>query len=468
MRTTAKFFFTLLMLSTALLYSCDTISMDEESNVAPSKQTDVKIITRAADGTSQAYPIHVFAFKANGSLFTQQTINSGEESMLLHLAQNTQYHLVVVSGDATAFSLPASPTLSSFIKLKEGKGYTAAAALQMGFADISTTTNAATAHIQMNYVMTSLNVNLSGMPSNYSNVKIKVSSLYESVNLSGAYEGQTSAEIPCRKTADGTWVSDVAYMFPSATERTVFTISYTTPEGESIASATYQAKLNAGTPYSINARYADDSIQMTGSITPPAWSNTVNLDFNFGNDTNTTINANGTTPDIGEDTENMSVKEIPAPMSVWNGHIVFAHLDADGKYTTEVAGGSQATLLLLSLNDWDDITSAFHASSPNAASDIARSYSEYGIAGWRIPSEFDARMLYNIYSDNADTMMALFKEAQCSPVFLLQDSKNVRYLCDEARKTYSYRVNSVLDAGATVKYHLRLIKTINVSIQKTR
>lgn len=70
----------------------------------------------------------------------------------------------------------------------------------------------------------------------------------------------------------------------------------------------------------------------------------------------------------------------------------------------------------------------------------------------------------NLYRSDPDLFDQALTNAQADPI-VLTDAKgnNLRYLCSEAQKTYSFKNSTISNAGATIKtYHLRLVRTVKV------
>lgn len=117
------------------------------------------------------------------------------------------------------------------------------------------------------------------------------------------------------------------------------------------------------------------------------------------------------------------------------------------------------------------MTSAFNETSPTQAFSLAQSYAEDALTGWRIPTEEEGRLLYSAYNDSpsgSSPLEKLLGSSSASSVALVDDKgEKLRYLCADAKKTYSFGVNSILAAGKTVKtYHLRLVKTVKVIVSQ--
>ena len=156
------------------------------------------------------------------------------------------------------------------------------------------------------------------------------------------------------------------------------------------------------------------------------------------------------------------VSTFPTAYDVWEGHVVAAITSQTER---------EATLLLLSLADWPQMTSAVNTAHPTTCFSEASSYSEHGLTNWTIPTEAQARLLYASYSnahttDNGNKLDSAISQAGGTPIVLKEGANNIRYLCQEATKTFSFYQNRVIAAGATVKtYHLRLVHEVHISLQ---
>lgn len=120
-----------------------------------------------------------------------------------------------------------------------------------------------------------------------------------------------------------------------------------------------------------------------------------------------------------------------------------------------------AELTLMSLADWGKLMSAY-SEAPHAASDTAKCYIEFGLSGWSIPSETEARRMKD--SLNVDEMNVELAAMYGDGIHVTDGSSNARYLCEKAEKTFSFAENTkITKAGAKTKYRLRLVHTIRVA-----
>lgn len=456
----------ILFLSALLFTSCFPQVADDELSSSP--LSTVSIITRSgADADALIYPLQAYAFLTDGTLIAHQQLSSASSQLQLSLPQQTDSRIVILSADPASYDIPTAPSLTSVITLQDpatvpgtsslARGY-AHTPIQMGFADVHPQTSSTTVSIQLHYQVASFEATLTGMPTSCQSAYISIATPSSTLSLTGQFSGTQSTRIPLTTVAgassEGHTLATTApvYLFPT-TGSTTFTIAYNDANGEQYASATYQAPLKAGTPYQLHGSYSDGTFLLSGSVTPSEWAHPVAFDFTYSNGSSTII-----TPDGGYNGgagETPLVTTIPEPFTLWNGHIVIA------------TDPQASTFTLLSLSDWSDLTSALHADAPTTATSLAQGYTEFDLTGWRIPTEAEARQLSQLYRDDPDTFDQLLSEAQAAPVVLTDDKgNNLRYLCEDALKTYSFKNNTVTNAGATVRtYHLRLVRTIQVQQQ---
>lgn len=338
------------------------------------------------------------------------------------------------------------------------RGYVTSHPLQAALADLSPSSPTAALSMQLHYQMASVRFTLSGLPASCGKAYVRVASPYEALALSGELTGSQKSVVPLTRSAEGRWISNEAFLFPTTGAQTNFTIAYEDDNEEQYAQVTYQAPLRAGVPYELNGSLSGGTLEVTGSVTPAQWGTPEQISFTFSPDVPTVIG--GTSPG---DTP-YEVETLPAPLSLWDGHVVV---------DTTLCGDDSSTLLLLSVADYDGLTSALNAETPGMASGLATNYQEGPLASWRIPTEDEARQLRAAYLAHPDSFEDLLAQSGGDPV-AITDGKgnNIRYLCAEARHTYSFKpgsaYNAIKEAGASVRdYHLRLVTTVRVK-QKQR
>lgn len=462
--------FALLIFSSCESSESNELKIDKECS-------NVSIVTRSNDGTTMEYPLHVYAFDKDGKLEDKQTIASADETLALSLPKGETYRVVAVCANDEVYNIPASPTLSSVITMKANTNadvpnaseavYSTAHPLQMGYANITPTATSSTLSIQMHYKVSSLNVSLVGMSAECTKASISIESPVEGVNMKGESSGSTTITIPIKKSlADASnWTTSTVYMFPTTGEQTVFTITYSDGATERSSAATYLSTLKAGIPYSITGTYDSGKVTVTGDITPSTWGDPVNLAFTFGENTNSTIDASGTETGGNDNADNQGgdnqdqtdaiISTIPAPYSVWNGHLVAALYDTYGNQLTEApaspASGTEYSILLMSLKDWNNAT-------PSTAATLASEYTEGDMISWSIPTTDEAKVLFGIY--NKDEFKSSMRKANADAI---NATSGTKYLCDDAAKYFSFANISFASREASdATYHLRLVKKVKI------
>lgn len=431
-----------------LVTSCEKTVLNV-NEAGPVTEQEIQLSTRSSDGVEPCYPLSVMAFAPDGELTASQTISNAEQTLSLKLPGGQEYSIVAFSDLGDEYVLPAKISKTSAITMKSSDA-TASIPLQHGITSISPTEQETDVTIEMNHCVASVNVTLSQLPESCKSVCVEINNVSKGISFGGTLQSSAIAHIDCIRK-ESRWESGTEYLFPSDNEQTVFTITYTDGDGEHSCTVTYVGKLKGGTPYNINGTYTDGSIIVNGDIFVTSWNQSTDLDFKFGPAISPTIYED----EAGGDENLFRVSQIPTPGSVWENHIVAL---------VEEKSDKAATLTLISLKDWDGMTAATNAATPTMAADAAKIYQEGKIGNWSIPTEEEARALFNAY--NQYPIATAISQAGGDEIILQSGSENVRYLCAEATRTYSFKVNSVLNAGATSKnYHLRLVRKIEVMLK---
>lgn len=476
----------ILTLFLTIVASCSQVDFSETVEEGGNKSlSSVRILTRGASASTDIYPLRIYAFNDDGALQESQIIHSSAEPIHLTLPTGTDMRIVAMVADETTYTIPENPTSSSLLTTKDpqlpentpasvkelANGYVISNPLQMGFADICPTAANATVSLQMYYQMSSVNIVLSGLPDECTSAYVSISSPAYAITMNGELTDNQKTCIPLEyDSSREEWTSGEAYLFPTTGTQTNFTISYNDNESEHFAVVSYMSPLKPGTPYILQGTLSTEgSLVVSGSVTASQWGEPVNMNFTFSPDNSTVVSPDGESSSNGSGESDTyptyTVESIPEALSLWDGHII-ASVTPD-----EASPASSAILLLLSLEDYGNVTSAYNAETPTQATGIAANYTEFGLSSWNIPTEEEARKLRNAYLSDATLFDNLLTEAKASPIVLNDDKgNNIRYLCDEAKSTYSFKAgnsyNPIKEAGAKVTtYHLRLIKKVRVKLQ---
>ena len=445
-----------------ILSSCEKVDMledgeDGDQTNASGVTRNVKLVAKAIDNTDVAYPLTIYAFDTEGNNVTSTVINSKDDASATLKLKKGRYHL-------TAVSLPSSYEPLSSVKdwnatFSMPKSGYATVPLMTGSADINVTSSDQIAHISLGYRQASLSVTINDVPSSVTSVDVTLSSAYTDMTLAADLSGKMMVTVPCVKGAasnnGATWSTGKFYILPSVNAQPSITISFSGgTTGDVSYSHTYNASLLAGTPYNFTATYkgkaeggggsSDDDVTINTDISAGQWADEVKESFNFGPDVNKTESPSDPESNV------ITVTTLPGSGDIWNGHVV--------GFVNEISE-TEREVVLISIKEWEKISSAF-SSNANQAKEIAAQYEENGLSGWIIPTRNDGMALNRLYS--YDNNRALINSAleTCGGTGLIQmyGTSAVRYLCEDAEYTYSYKSATITKAGEKTTYYLRLVK----------
>lgn len=220
---------------------------------------------------------------------------------------------------------------------------------------------------------------------------------------------------------------------------------------------TLNEPLEAAVPYILNGTYKEGervgSFDLIGSLTVENWKNPRTYNFEFGEGASSD---NSGEDDVLDDND---VASIPSEKSLWKNHVVAMVTNTD-------AAGHEADLLLISRREYTNVYSAVAEGHEMDAKNIAAAYTEEDLAEWKIPSNAQMQELKKKYSDDTvESLNEVIAKAGGDPIRLKDGKDNVRYLCSNALQAIGFSSTSKIgDAGATVKYSLRLVKKVHVVV----
>lgn len=412
---------------------------DEYSEISEHKLT---VITRSTN-QSLSLPVQVFAFDSQGRLLDSQSVSSLEGSVALSLPPG-KCRIVAAAGR----EVNDHPTLQDVLQMPDANYQTDPVIL--GLADVTMGEKSQSLTVFMAHRVAQLQLSLKDVPEDVTDVSVSLSSPYSGMNLQGEMLQPQTAEIPCTKEGSA-WTTGVVYVLPTSQQNSVFSIQLGFGEREESYGYTYSAPLVENTPYILTGTYSD-GMTLNGGFIVQDWEDAIEHDFHFG------PGANTDEEESQEPEQIIPVDEIPLPGTGWDGHVVAS--------VTETPYG--ADLLLVSLAEWEGLTSAFYEENPNVASDLASQYKEDELKGWRIPAKEEAQLLVQMYVDQLDALNASISAEGGVPVRPIDDKlATVRYLCEDATYSFAFLSGSKMTKAGTKlnTYHLRLVKTVSVAVQ---
>lgn len=439
--------FLLALLTCIICTSCEKVELDDIDGTTEGT-TKVKILTRSTNGESAVLPLMIYAFDLNtGYLANCISIESESDSPVLSLSPGN-YQVVALSF-SNVCSVDSPNEIEDFLQLPE-ENYIDEP-LKMGSATVNVTSNT-TANITLYNQVCAIDISLSDIPSDVTDVNVTLSFLYNAITFSGNLLGNGATTVRLTRDSNGVWNAPRFYILPNKNNRLTLSISTTSPVGEQTYGYTYNGKLEANTPYAIKGSYSN-GFSVNGVVNLAGWNNPQQINFHFGS-TNTP-NDSPSEP-TEDDMQEYTVASIPTAGTLWENHFVAAVLDATA---------TSAELILLSTAEWTDITSAFHADTPTMATDIASSYIEGEIREWSLPTREEAKLMRSTIGLGLLSKTNSVLASNSIPPLASgeqEDGNKVRYLCDEAAYTYAWDSSTTSKSGSKRTYHLRLIKRIRV------
>lgn len=413
-----------------LLFGCQKL---EDDKWGVSKNGTLNIETRSVENDSILYPMTLYAFSESGECINSQIFEDKNEDVRLDLPSG-KYRIVAVAGYAKGYVMPSVKNWNDEIALSTDEA--PETPLMLGRADIEL--NSGTVNkleILLSYSVAALDVSLSGVPSEVTEVGITVSPFYSSMNLKGEYKAsEYSLGMVCVSDTAGQWTSPLRYVFPGSSEETVFSIAFKMKDGAKVTHGyVWKETPKANQPYHLKGNYTGN-LMLNGAFGIIGWGQSEEVEFEFG----FTGESGNEDDDFGSDSS-----ELPKVGDFWNGALVVDVSETDDSGTE---------VLLMSLNEWSALVSE--------VGNITSAYSINGISGWRLPTDGEAQMLKDAYSGDA-------REALNERI-LAYDSKlagidgEERYLCMKAAAFYSFAFvdeTKITKAGEKKTYLVRLVKS---------
>ena len=408
--------------------SCQKIDLGDASDAGNDDKFSVKISSKSADsGIELPSPLTVYAVNDDGLVENYASVSDGASSATLSLVSGKFTFYAVAGADAGDDDVPENNVVTA------NEGYFTTPVMRG--KQTSSVEDDMSLELSLSYAVASVDVTLGNISADVKAVSVKISTLRETMNLEGEYEGSTTATIDLMKQSDGTtWKSPTVYVFPSVSAPTTLTITQTLNDNTTRSyTASYNAKLIEGTPYHFKGTDTNISNHnLTVNITAEGWDNAIEEELTL-----TPIGAGDGTGTIDSDGETYLVSAMPAESGVL----------LDGKYVLAYLDGDKGLLYAKKDCELDKVSE----------------YKENDITGWSIPTleQYDL-----IKSTTGLTKMEL----------ALREANNVKknalpyydhyYYCNGGTSAFSWS-NGIVNIGTSGKiYHLRLVKPVTFKLKQ--
>lgn len=427
------------LLAIIIFTACEKVDLDD-INTGSEGDNNVNIITRS-DSEIQ-YPLYIIAFDGEGNAVKKTTIETAATKTSFALDAGA-YHIVAIGGIEDC-DMPDIKSLNDVVTLPSDNYLDVP--IQMGSTDLMVTQNA-TATITLYNQVAAFDLSLTDIPDNATEVSVSMSMLSNELSFIGATSGNVTATVNLDRQTNSSWSSTRFYILPNGdANKLTMTISIVSPAGHESFGYTHSGAIYANTPYVMVGSFKQ-GFSVNNVISLAGWNKAEEISFTFGSD------------DEDEQEDDDEISEMPEIGSIWKNHLVAAI-----EYTSETS----ADIILLSLSEWSGISSAYNTEVPNMANDIASSYTEDGLKDWKIPTKEEAKLIVNsIGMDNLSATNETLAANQYTVLKFGEDIENdaaVRYLCDDAKSSFSWTVDATSKAGSKRTYHLRLVNRISRKI----
>ena len=439
--------FSVLLLFTA----CQQIDLGDYTNTSSNDDTyEVNITSKSGEsGVELPYPLTVYAVNEEGLVEDRASITQSGTSVNLSLLSGDFTFYAIAGADAGNNNVPANNIITA------ENGYFTNAVMRGKKSQ--TIEDNEELSLTLSYAVASVDVTLSNIPADVKAISVKIATLRETMNLDGEYDGSTTATIDLEKQTDGTtWKSATVYVFPSVSAPTTFTVTQTLNDNTTKSySASYNAKLSAGTPYHFTGTGTTISNhELVVNIEVGGWDSSIDQELTL-----TPIESGDGGGTIDSDGETYYVNSIPTEAgTVLDGKYVLAYVDGNQGLLY-----SKADIISLIYKNTTEGKENYNKIMNSVGEKIAE-YSENGFTGWSIPT---IEQYNNIKSQATANKIASAIKTLTSKSFNINSDHY--YFCDNNTKAFSWNnFSGDGSVGLNVSgknYHLRLVKPITFKLK---
>ena len=416
--------------SALLLASCQQIDLGDKISSVVAQDDTYSVLVTSKSGDSNVdipMPLTIYAVNADGLVEKRASVTEeGATSVNLSLVSGDYTFYAIAGADAGNDDVPENNMVTA------ENGYFTKPVMRC--TKNATVDDETELPMMLSYAVAAVDFTLNNISSDVKAVSVKLGALRESMNLAGEYAGTTTATLDLTKQSDGTtWKSAVAYVFPSVSAPTTLTITQTmTDDTKQSYTASYNAKLLAGTPYHFSGTGANvTNHELTVTVTSEGWGDAIDEELVL-----TPIGSGDGEGSMDTDGETFLVSAMPTESGiVFEGHVL-AYLEGDKG-------------LLYAKQD--------------CAQDQIAEYSEGDITGWSVPTLEQ----YNNIKSQA-TLQKLSSAIKSLTNNALPYNGHYYYCgdCSTAFSWVSNANNGQVAVGTTGKtYHLRLVKEVTFKLK---
>jgi hypothetical protein len=423
------------LISTVFLLSCETSGPGFNASMS-----EISVSTRSSvDEAFTLLPIHVYAFFSDGACAAYQTIESADDSLRFSLpvGNYTFYALAGVTAENYKLPLAMNAKASSPVPLMESVAEHSEIAA--GRADVKIGDGGDDRLVlTLTRVVAQIKASVSGLPENIAGVIMSFNPVETQLLLDGSFDnGQEEKEssLLLAKREDGKWhTTDSAFIFPSKAPVTVGIMLIDSNGEKHKYSYNSTLVVVANHKYEITATYKPGGLpELNGIVNGTDWSGETKYTFDFG----------------GEDPVTGSEAQF-APGDIYQD--VFYILDAE-----EITPGR---IELTILNPKSPSGLNYQLLYSNLLNDYVN-----GIIGWKLITEKEARLIYDLCFTNMSAINKLLKKYEIAEFvseekLMFENEDGIL----QAVSLKSAKFNMGVPDGNKERCHFRGMKKVSVSI----
>lgn len=433
-----------------LLASCGKYKVEDDGpngGDTPAGQAECLLSVRigSKDNAQIVLPVSLFVFDSDGNCVVDESLSRVDDDYSVSLPKG-EYTVIALSGlSGSALGYPFLFTPASYISLTDV--FHMPVPLQTGKVSVSLS-RSATAHVTLAYAVAALNFQLYGIPEEAQSVTVRVSPVSSGMTFEGDCRNDArEAVIECHRQGNR-WVSDEAYVFPSASSQTRLSVNVALPGKEEAYGYTYPSVLRAGTPYHFTGTYAD-AITLDGQFQCQGWSQVIDVEFGF--DSIVPISPEDpddpSVVDPGVGTAEIAVAELPEVKDIWKECLICQ--------VQKLSATSCKAVIIA--NDYMSMQSWYLA-------DYLESFSYSGLSGWRVFTTDEATAFRDTYY-GTHTVSELNTYLLSNDVEPFKYENGARYLCNGGESSFSFVSKTISAAGEKKSYYVRPVKDVVFTVR---
>lgn len=429
------------LIAVFLLSACGSYTLEEETEESGSSkgyQMSLNVRSGGID-LEPYYPLTVFLFNENDELIERKEITDTEEIYSKTLGKGT-YTLTAFSGlSEDTYTVPENPSINDLIQIQSQTPIKTP--LLSGQSRVSLTENTQV-NLSLSYAVSALHFTLQAVPDDATAVEMQISPISSGMSFIGNYNNDNQPyTVSCNPTEEG-WESETIYVFPSESNRSNLSITIKRPDGNETYSYTYTEQLQPAQPYHFTGTY-QEGISMGGTFEIEGWKPSINVDFNLSEE----ASEENKNDDAEDDTETiLRAPQLPVAEKIWGYFYV---------WKVETVSETEVIATLISPDQWYVLA----ADAPG----ILEEYSIDHLDGWRTFTLEEAKEFKSQFSGKTSDLNEYLSDNDFDRFYA---NDGARYLCENCTMTFSLSTNIVKEAGKTVKYYLRGVKTVRVKLEE--